>query len=172
MPPRQLTAMFVAAALDVVGALVVVAALGAAPLALALDVVTVEPVATASARPGSSVQAALQVRVKSGYHVQANPAANASLIPITLSVDPSSMLTSDPPVYPSPRRMRLPGDTDDLLVYDGTFPIVVPLKVARNASPGDKLAVRGTLRYQACDDSHCLFPASVPVLITVAVTGP
>jgi DsbC/DsbD-like thiol-disulfide interchange protein len=106
--------------------------------------------------------------VKPGYHVQANPVENPSLIPITLKMDAAESVSVGEPLYPAPKRLRLPGDTQDLVVYDGTFVIAFPLQAGRNATAG-AITLKGTLRYQACDDSHCLFPVTLPVALAVTV---
>jgi DsbC/DsbD-like thiol-disulfide interchange protein len=107
--------------------------------------------------------------VKPGYHVQANPVENPSLIPITLQIDGARGISVGEPLYPTAKRLRLPGDSQDLVVYDGSFAIGVPLEVARDANVGQTVALKGNLRYQACDDSHCLFPVTLPVAISVTV---
>ena len=153
-------------------ALAVLAAVGVTPPgAQAIDVVTLVPASSVKVKPGASAQIALRVVVKSGYHVQANPVENPSLIPTTLSVDAAESVSVGKPVYPAGRRMRLPGDTQDLVVYDGTFTIALPFRVAPSAVTGAVIILKGALRHQACDDSHCLFPVTLPVALTVTVGG-
>ena len=151
-------------------ALAVVAGLDAAPsTAHAIEVVTVQPAPSVEVKPGAGTRVALQVAVKSGYHVQANPVENPDLIPIALKVDAAGSVSVEDPVYPAAKRMRLPGDSRDLVVYDGTFPISLPVKAASDAAAGETVTLRGTLRYQACDDRHCLFPVTLPVTIVVTI---
>jgi DsbC/DsbD-like thiol-disulfide interchange protein len=150
-------------------ALAVLVALGGMPgIARAIEVVTVVPPSSIEVEPGASTQIALQCVVKPGYHVQANPVENPSLIPITLKMDAAGSVSVGEPLYPAAKRLRLPGDSQDLVVYDGTFVIALPLQVGRNATAGT-MTLKGTLRYQACDDSHCLFPVTLPVAIMVNV---
>jgi len=120
-------------------------------------------------KPGISTRVAIRITVKSGYHVQANPVENPSLIPITLKMDPADNISLGDPLYPVAKRMRLPGDTQDLVVYDGTFAIGLPVKVASSVTAGATVSLTGSLRYQACDDSHCLFPVTLPVALAVKV---
>ena len=47
--------------------------------------------------------------------------------------------------------------------------IVQDVTVARTAPRGGSIAVSGTLRYQACDDSLCYPPRNVPVTWTVPI---
>ena len=151
-------------------ALAVLAALGGAPSsAYAIEVVTVVAPAGVELKPGASTRIALKVVVKPGYHVQANPVENPSLIPITLKLDGAKGVSVGEPLYPTAKRLRLPGDSQDLVVYDGTFAIAFPLAVARDATAGETVTLKGGLRYQACDDSHCLFPVTLPVALAVTV---
>ena len=150
-------------------ALAVVAALVGMPARThAIEVVTVVPPSSVEVKPGAGTRIALQCVVKPGYHVQANPVENPSLIPITLKVDAVGSVSVGEPLYPAAKRLRLPGDSQDLVVYDGTFVIALPLQVGRNATAG-AITLKGTLRYQACDDSHCLFPVTLPVDLAVTV---
>ena len=148
----------------------VLAALGGLPaIAHAIEVVAVLAPQSVGVKPGASTRVALQVMVKPGYHVQANPVENPSLIPITLKLDAAENITVAEPLYPTAKRLRLPGDSQDLVVYDGAFIIALPLQVGRNATAGSTVTLKGTLRYQACDDSHCLFPVTLPVALAVTV---
>ncbi len=151
-------------------ALAVLVGLGAAPAVVrAVEVVTVIPPAGVEAKPGAGTLVALRVVVKPGYHVQANPVENPSLIPITLKMGAAASVSVGDPLYPAARRMRLPGDNQDLVVYDGTFAIALPLTVEPNARAGATVILKGTLRYQACDDRHCLLPVTLPVALAVTV---
>jgi len=146
-----------------------VAVSAAAGIAHALEVVTVQSPARVEAEPGAGTRIAIQVAVKPGFHVQANPVENPDLIPITLKLDGAGNVSIGEPVYPAAKRMRLRGDSEDLLVYDGIFAIVVPVKVGRDAAEGEQVTLRGTLRYQACDDRHCLFPVTLPMAVVVII---
>ena len=151
-------------------ALAVLAALGGAPAsAYAIEVVTVVSPSGVQLRVGASTRVVLQVVVNPGYHVQANPVENPSLIPITLKIDGAKDISVGAPLYPAAKRLRLPGDSQDLVVYDGSFAIGVPLEVARDATAGRTVTLSGSLRYQACDDSHCLFPVTLPIALSIAV---
>ena len=119
---------------------------------------------------GQELRVAIDVIVLPGYHVQANPAAYANLIPITLTFTPAAGITVGKPVYPSPHRLRLEGSGDELLVYRGRFRIIVPL--ARQARDASAVRLQGTLHYQGCDHRQCLFPQSLPVVLGIAGGAP
>ena len=127
---------------------------------------TVAPTREVVLPVGKVQRVPIEVAVKPGYHVQSNPAAYKNLIPITLDLAPADGVAIGKPVYPLPRRLRLRGSGDVLLVNDGTFALQVPIGVYRETSEQGVL-IKGSLRYQACDDVRCLMPRTAPVALTV-----
>lgn len=120
--------------------------------------------------PGGRADARLAVRVKEGFHVQATPASAPYLIPLRLTLQEGSGLAPGVPVYPRGTPYRLQGAESDLLTYEGSFAVTVPLVAAKSAPPGRR-TLPGELRYQACDARICLRPASVPVTLTIEIAG-
>ena len=131
-------------------------------------VLSVDPVEV-SVGPGQSVDSQISVTVKSGYHVQANPASESYLIATKLELKPTEGIEASNPVYPKGQPYKLEGTGKPLSTYDKTFVIRVPLKAAKDAAAGTR-ALHGSLHYQACDAHTCLFPDTIPVEITVTVT--
>lgn len=119
-------------------------------------------------RPGRTSPAALTVTVARGFKVQANPPTEG-LVATTLMMAPSEGLHFGAPQYPKSKVFALEG-VGDLLVYDGIFTITLPISASRSAAPGPR-TLEGTLRYQACDDTTCLLPISLPVRIEVTVAA-
>ena len=146
------------------------AAAGAATHAVALEVAQVVGPARIVLPVGKLQQVAVDVAVKPGYHVQANPAAYPNLIATRLTLLPVPGVAVGNPRYPGAKRLRLEGSGEQLLVYDGRFRIVVPM--ARYAPAVAPIRLEGSLRYQGCDDRHCLFPQTLPVVLTVEADGP
>jgi len=119
-------------------------------------------------RAGAGATLKVAVTVKPGFHVQANPVLNPALIPIVLAVPQTPAVSIGKPVYPQARRLRLVGSEEDLVVYDGTFVIEQPVTVSQD-SPRGETVLAGSLRYQACDDRHCLIPRTLPVELRLRV---
>ena len=140
--------------------------------AFAADVLRVRAPSGLRIAPGASTHIAIQVVVKPGYHVQANPVENPNLIPIVLALEATEGISVGQALYPAAKRLRLPGDSQDLVVYDGTFAISVPVQVASGAQVDTTKTLKGTLHYQACDERHCLFPVTLPVAISLTVGEP
>ena len=115
-----------------------------------------------------SVDAQITVKVKSGYHVQANPASEEYLIPTKLDVKSTADLQAGNPVYPKGQPFKLEGSDKPLATYVDSFVIKVPVKADAKAHPANE-TLQGVLRYQACDAHSCLFPDSIPVELPVTI---
>ncbi|MGH9532329.1 MAG: protein-disulfide reductase DsbD domain-containing protein, partial [Terriglobales bacterium] len=57
---------------------------------------------------------------------------------------------------------------EKLSVYEGEFVITARIRATRTAKPGVH-SVRGTLKYQACNDRACFPPKTLPVEFQLAV---
>ena len=134
------------------------------------EVVSIRNRDTVLLSPGACAVVDLQVAVAEGYHLQANPPSLEFLIPLTLSFRKQKGLRAVSVSYPEGAPYHLEG-FGDLDVYEGTFTLRVGIEAGLDSGPGDT-TLRGQLRYQACDDRTCLFPAAVPVSIHVRVLAP
>jgi cytochrome c biogenesis protein CcdA len=125
-------------------------------------------VETDGVHAGSTVKAALAVRLPEGYHVQSNAPRDPLLIPTELRVEPPAGVKVAEIVFPKPVDFRLEGSEQALAVFEREFTIGIQLEVAGSASPGD-LAVPARLRYQACDDKVCYAPTSATSAWTLRI---
>ncbi len=141
-------------------------AVGGNPLAA----VAVSEPAQVTLTAGMAGEARFTVVAADGYHVQANPASGDFFVPVELDLKAAGGVSPGKPVYPPGTPYRLPGTADDLMTYEGTFEIVLPLRAGASARQGNHV-LKGSLRYQACDARSCLFPASVPVTLAVRVVA-
>ena len=130
--------------------------------------VKIERPATVELRRAGETIVHVPVSVSRGYHVQANPVLDPALIPITLTIERPEGLEVGAPRYPAAKRFKLQGAEDELVVLDGRFSIQVPVRVSGRAAAG-KAALKGKLRYQACDHERCLFPRTLPVEIPLRI---
>jgi DsbC/DsbD-like thiol-disulfide interchange protein len=131
-------------------------------------VVTIQAPKPVTLAAGGVAEAPITVVVAEGYHIQANPASSEFLVPARLELKARGGVRPGQPAYPRGQPYRLAGTSSDLMTYKGPFEIVVPLKASESARPGSRI-LQGVLRYQACDEGTCLFPASIPVELTVRV---
>ncbi len=134
------------------------------------DVVTVSVPAPVVVTTGGDAEARITVVVTDGYHIQANPASTEFFVPTKLQIRAKGGVRAGTPVYPPGQPYHLEGVPDDLMTYEGTFEIAIPLKTSDSARLGEQV-LKGTIRYQACDHRSCLFPVSVPFSLPVRVVA-
>ena len=145
-------------------ALALVLCVLATPALAGRVVVHLEPSAPVGLSAGSAGTATLAFEVDPGYYVQANPAAADYLKPVLVEVSNGCGVVVGAPVYPPGRPHRIEGAEADLSIYAGRFEVRVPLTAGRESLPVP-CALRGTLRYQACDSRTCLPPARIPLTL-------
>jgi hypothetical protein len=152
--------------------------------------VTVTPSAPADpVAPGARVSLAIDVTPKRMMHVyapqpkgsvaptRAAGGSRASYIPVSLTIEADPAITVSIVKFPNAELLRDPLD-EPQLVYSKPFRIVqdvtiaaTPALRARARAPGAAVTIKGTLRYQACDDTICYVPVNVPVSWTVPLHG-
>ena len=105
----------------------------------------------------------LHFRVADGLHVNSHTPHTEDLIPTTLKLANASGVQLAKVDYPAGKDFAFDIDPKEKLnVYTGEFIVHAELVAAK----GDHL-VEATLRYQACDNSTCMPPRSIPVAIDV-----
>ncbi len=121
-------------------------------------------------RAGSSVKVALKVSLEDGYHSQSNKPKDPNLIPTELTPDPPSGITVSEVVFPEPSELKQQNVSEPLLVFEHEFTIGVMLDIGRDVPLGD-ITIPATLHYQACNDTACFFPVTIPAEWTLKVVG-
>jgi len=118
--------------------------------------------------PGTRVTLAAEVRLPPDVHVYAPGAVGYK--PIKLVIDPVSQLEFKPAIYPPSKTLVLPAIHESAPVFAGTFRITQDVKVNSGAEfwgslgkDGKRFTITGKLEYQACDNTTCYMPTSVPV---------
>jgi hypothetical protein len=118
--------------------------------------------------PGTRVTLVAEVRLPPDVHVYAPGAAGYK--PIKLLIDPVAQLEFKPAIYPSSKILLLPVIKESAPVFEGTFRITQDVKVNSGAEfwgslgkDGKVFTITGKLEYQACDNTTCYMPTSVPV---------
>ena len=110
--------------------------------------------------------------VPAGKHVYAEPAPEGS-VALEVRLDPNERIVQRPLVQPESEAHTLAGTTEPFPVYHGQFEIRMPLTVNGAMLAGDdgaNLKIKGTVRWQACDDLVCDIPVRRPFELTVPVT--
>jgi uncharacterized protein YyaL (SSP411 family) len=97
------------------------------------------------------------IAVDAGYHINANPASDPSLIPTQLTLAGYPELKVD---YPAPQRFKAPFAPQGIAVYHGRVTLLGHLP----RTPAGRPSV-ANLRLQACNDEVCLAPATIEIAI-------
>ena len=122
-------------------------------------------------RGGNRFALVLDVDLNEGMHVYA-PSVQG-YIAIDWRMEEAAGLTHFDVEYPKSRMLHLPAIDETVPVYEGTFRLVRDVRIGqhkelRHLLAGGKLTIRGSLRYQACDDRMCYLPSVIPLEWTVA----
>jgi DsbC/DsbD-like thiol-disulfide interchange protein len=120
--------------------------------------------------PGTRVSLVIDVSPKAEMHVYAPE--QKGLIPITLVLEPNRAVKAHAPRFPKSEKFKPLDEVQ--FVYSKPFRIVQEVTVTAppgHVGAGGTLTIKGTLKYQACDNSICYAPVTVPVAWTIGLTS-
>jgi cytochrome c biogenesis DsbD-like protein len=137
---------------------------------------TIKNTASAEAAvPGRKVSLFVDVAPKPKMHVYAP--GQPGYIAINLALDPDPAFTAARARYPAAEKLLLKILNERQLVYAKPFRISQELTLGSTpdlrdrAAAGGALTIKGTLRYQACDEAICYLPVNVPVEWTLPLAS-
>jgi thiol:disulfide interchange protein DsbD len=109
--------------------------------------------------------------IERGWHINAHKPNQPFLIPTEVTLTLPDGVTAEPLLYPRPDRHKFafaPGK--ELLVYEGKIGVTTAITVSADY-PGTTLTIGARMRYQACNDTTCLPPATTEAELVVPVTA-
>jgi thiol:disulfide interchange protein DsbD len=121
---------------------------------------------------GKEFQAAVVVKINTGYHMNSHKPSDSYLIPTTLTPQlPDGFTLVGEPSYPLGKNEKFPFSPDKPLnVYTGSVTFRMKLTAEDKAVLG-KTSIPVTLRFQACNLSACLPPVKIPVTLDLEVVA-
>jgi DsbC/DsbD-like thiol-disulfide interchange protein len=119
----------------------------------------------AAVAAGGTVTLQVDVTPKPKMHVYAPGQDGYIPIQLTLTADPA--FTAAKAKYPAGETFVMPALNERQLVYAKPFRITQAVTLAPSAT--GPVTIKGTLRYQACDDTICYLPKTIPLDWTVLV---
>jgi len=137
------------------------------------DIVTTKTYVSLDAVPrGKEFQAAIVVKINSGYHMNSHKPSDSYLIPTTVTPQlPAGFAMVGDPAYPAGKNEKFPFSPDKPLnVYSGSVTFRMKLTADEKAALG-KASIPVTLRFQACNLSACLPPVKIPLTLEVNVVA-
>jgi hypothetical protein len=124
--------------------------------------------------PGTRFSLLADVTPKPTMHVYAP--GQKELISVTLILDPNDAFKAHAARFPPPEKYFFAPLQETQLVFSKPFRIVQDVTIAltpamreRARAAGAALTIKGTLRYQACDDKVCYLPRNVPLTWTTSL---
>jgi DsbC/DsbD-like thiol-disulfide interchange protein len=132
----------------------------------------VKPQAYVSLQPvprGNEFQVAVVAEIARGYHVNSHKPTDAYLIPTTVTPQLPAGFQLVDTIYPDGKLETFAFSPDKPLdVYTGSVTLRLRLIAQADAVLGPA-AIPFTLRYQACSESTCLPPVTIPVSIKLDI---
>jgi DsbC/DsbD-like thiol-disulfide interchange protein len=120
---------------------------------------------------GKEFQAAVVVKISTGYHMNSHKPSDSYLIPTTLTPQLPNGFKLTEAVYPAGRDEKFPFSPDKPLnVYSGSVTLRLRM-TAEDGAPLGATTIPVTLRFQACNLSACLPPVKVPVTLQLQVVA-
>lgn len=139
------------------------------PLGLKSPVVSMKPAPVFTVTQGKPGTASLTFHVTNGYHINSNRPRSEFLIPTSLKVSADTDIVIGGVSYPEGEDMSFAFAPDDKLnVYTRDFKVGVIIRPLRGAQSG-KYMLRGSLKYQACDNAACYPPKQLPINFEVRI---
>jgi hypothetical protein len=139
----------------------------------ASDIVSTKTYVSLDPAPrGKEFQAAIVVKINTGYHMNSHKPSDSYLIPTTVTPQlPAGFTMAGEPVYPAGKNEKFPFSPDKPLnVYTGSVTFRVKL-TADDKAPLGKTSIPVMLRFQACNLSACLPPVKIPLTVELNVAA-
>ena len=115
--------------------------------------------------PGTRVSLVIEVAPKPEMHVYAPE--QKGLVPISLVLEPTRAVKAHAARFPKSEKFKPLDEVQ--FVYSKPFRIVQDVTVSASARGRRLLTIKGTLKYQACDNAICYAPVTVPVSWTISL---
>ena len=116
----------------------------------------------AAVTAGGKTTLFLDVTPKPKMHVYSPGQEGYIAIALTLDTDPGVVAAKAK--YPAGEKYVMPALNETILVYGKPFRITQAVTIRPSAGPK---TIKGSLRYQACDDQICYLPKTVSVEWTI-----
>ena len=145
----------------------------AAPIAVeppkirSVDVVQATPQEATIPR-GESGDVVVPIKIKHGYHVNANPPSFPYLKATELELPQTDGLSVEFISYPDPLKRKFSFADQELAVYEGEAIVKARVKADKSAQSG-KRNLSAKLRVQACDDKVCYAPGVLDLTVPVNI---
>jgi peroxiredoxin len=111
----------------------------------------------------------VRLDVAPGYHVMSDRPSDPTYIATRIVVDGDAGVTVGAPEYPPPAPFQLADRS--IATFAGAVDVRIPVEIGTDAAAGPR-RLRGSVRYQACTATRCLFPVTRTFEVPVTVETP
>lgn len=111
----------------------------------------------------------ITLQIAPGYHVMSNQPSNPLYIASRVRFAAHEIIAWGAPIYPPPQSFRLADET--IATFEGEIAVRVPFEIANAAIPGS-YELLGTLEYQSCTQTSCLFPVKRTLTAPITIVRP
>lgn len=132
---------------------------------LGFSAATIEPSPGIRITGPGPLRVPITVRIRRGYHINSDKPNDPYLIPTHLSWPDVLPLRVESVAYPPAEEVKYDFSDKPLSVYSSRVEIVTTFHV--ESVPADPGELRGSFRFQACNDKACLPPKTLPVRVPV-----
>lgn len=127
-------------------------------------------VETDTIHAGSAFKGALQISVGEGWHINSNKPLDEYLIATELTLEAQPGFSVLAVAYPEHKVAKFGFSPDPMAVYEGKVVLGFAARADETIAPGDYM-LKGTFRYQACNDKMCAPPKDMNIEIPVKVSA-
>jgi hypothetical protein len=117
-------------------------------------------------RAGNRLVLSIEADLPDRMHVYA-PGVEGGYIPIDWKMEETKDWFSHPAAFPDSEKLHLAAIGETVPVYQGKFRLLRDITIGQLRGAARDLEIRGTFRYQACDDKVCYPPENVPLKWTL-----
>jgi thiol:disulfide interchange protein DsbD len=132
-------------------------------------IVTVKIIPSAETfKPGQTYDLAIELTIRSPYHINSDQPTEDYLIPVTVDLTPKKGITFGKVIFPPADMRKLELSENPLSIYEGKVQIKTSVALAADFKEKE-LLIDGRIGYQACDNRSCLAPTDVAFSRKIAV---
>jgi DsbC/DsbD-like thiol-disulfide interchange protein len=118
--------------------------------------------------PGERVALTIDIAPKASMHVYAP--GQKDYIPVSITLEKNAAIKVEAPRFPPPEKREVKELGETQLVYTKPFRVVQEVALLKAAAKPGPLTLKGTIKYQACDETICYAPITVPVTWALTIT--
>ena len=125
--------------------------------------------APTTVKAGGSGVLTVALKIQPGFHIYSAAPGSSDFIPTTATGEKTGGVMWGKAKFAPAQAVTMPAiSAKPVMVYENKTVVTLPYTVAKTAKPG-KIALKATVECQACNDSVCFPPQSLPISAEVTV---